>query len=214
MTLDGFAEGEYQSFSGSTNACVWQPSTGALGYVSHAPMGLGQVVVEEINEMDSLISGTFQFFGEEPSSGNTVEVAEGVFTDVKYSVETVTIGDNSLNVKIDGTDWEAVSVTGFVNGSKLTINATSADVSRTVGLTIPDDTPVGSYDIDSPFSSEYGGQYNADAQTFLTSDSGTLNISNHDLLNKVIEGTFSFEASEFVGSASASLTEGSFYVAY
>lgn len=214
LRLDGVGEGEYNSFSGSSNVCVWQPSAGALGYASNAPMGLGQVVVEEVNEQDSLLSGTFFFLAQEPSSGDTVSAVEGIFTDVKYQIGAAPVGDNFLKVKIDGVLWEAVMVAGFAGGGKLTISATSADASRTVGLFIPSDIAPGDYTLGSPFSSDYAAQYNPNTQTTLTSNSGTLKIAGHDKVHKVIEGAFSFEAREFLGSGMASLMEGSFWVEY
>lgn len=54
LRISGSGLGQYNSSPGSTNVCVWQPSAGALGYASNAPMGFGQVVVEEVNEQDSL----------------------------------------------------------------------------------------------------------------------------------------------------------------
>lgn len=214
LRLDGAGVGEYNSFSGSSNASVWQPSAGALGYTSNAPMGFGQVMVEEVNEQDTLISGTFFFLAQEPSSGDTISVFDGIFTDVKYHAGAAPVGDNFLKVKIDGALWEAVMVAGTVNGEQLFITATNADVTRTVGLFIPTDIAPGTYEIGSPFSADIAGQYNADAQTSLTAESGTLKITSHDKVNEVIEGTFSFEAAEFLGSGTASLTEGSFGVGY
>ena len=83
-----------------------------------------------------------------------------------------------------------------------------------MGLSFPVDITEGNHEIGSPFSSaECGGTYLFN-NTSYTANSGTLTITHHDALNKVVEGTFQFEASEFLGSATASLTEGSFYLAY
>lgn len=214
LRLDGFAPGVYNSASGSSNAYVWQSSQQALGYTSIASAGIGQVTIDAVNEQDSLISGTFYFLGQEPASLDTISVINGVFTDVKFQVGAAPVGDNFLTVKIDGAPWAAVMVAGFVNGNKLIISATSADASRTVGFFLPADIAAGSYELGSPISSAYGAQYNSDSQTALTADAGTLDISLHDKINRVIEGNFSFQASAFLGSGTASLTEGSFFVKY
>ncbi len=214
LRLDGFGAGEYNSFSGSSNVCVWQPSAGALGYATNAPRGIGRVIVEEVDEQDTLISGAFFFLAQEPASGDTVTAVDGIFTDVKYQIGAAPVGDNFLKVKIDGVLWEAAMVAGFATGGKLTISGTSADASRIVGLYIPSDISPGTYTLGSPFSSDYAAQYNPNTQTTLTSDSGTLKINSHDKVNKVIEGTFSFEAREFLGPGEASLTEGGFGVGY
>ena len=214
LRLDGFEEDDYLSSSGSSNFCVWQATQGGLGYVSNAPQSFGSVTIEKIDEEAGKVSGKFIFLGKEPASGDTVSVVNGVFTDVAYEVGAVTVGDNFLTTKIDGEAWEATMVVGVVLGNKLNISATSADVSQTVGFFLPKDIAAGTYDLGDPLTDKYAAQYNPNAQTAYTANSGTLKIENHDKLNKIIEGTFHFESSAFLGSGSASLTEGSFYVAY
>lgn len=214
FSLESFEQGGYASFPGAPNAFIYQPAPGALGYTSIAPMGFGQLLIEEINEQDSLISGTFLFRGVEPSSQDTVLVEAGVFTDVPYQLETVAIGDNFLRAKVDGTLWEAGTVAGIDTGDKLQLVGSSPDGSRAISLMVSEDIDVGTYAITDIFSDGPGAMYNPNSQTSLSSSSGTLDISTHDKLNKIIEGTFSFEASEWLGSASASITEGSFYVQY
>lgn len=214
ITLDGLQTGEYVSNATTANVLLWSPGSGALGFSSQADSVSGKVVITQIDDVDSLVSGTFSFTAAEPSSGSMVEVTEGVFTDVRYTSQTPVTPDNSLQVKINGGDWEAASVTGIVNGGTLTLSGTDADASETVALTIPDDTPVGTYDLGSPLFSSYGGQYNADDQTFMQAFDGSITIANHDQAAKIIEGNFSFNAGEFGGTEMAALTEGSFYVAY
>ncbi|HMQ48726.1 MAG TPA: DUF6252 family protein [Saprospiraceae bacterium] len=214
FSLDGFGVGQYNSSEGSLNALTWQETSGGLAYITTWENASGQVNIESINETDSLLSGTFQFTGILPTTGATVEVSDGIFNNIKYTAETTVVGDNFLKVKIDGALWEAQQVAGFVVSGKINLAATSADASKTVGLYIPETATAGTYDLGNPLLADYGAQYNADSQTFLVATSGTLKITSHDRTNKIIEGTFSFEAAEFVGSAAASLTEGSFYLAY
>lgn len=215
FALDSFGEGTYNSSIGSSNTLIWQPSTAALGYTSIAPpTGFGQVVIEELNEQEAFISGTFFFIGVEPSTGDTVSVVGGIFSNVPFATETGTVGENALKAKIDGTLWEATTVTGFDTGDKLQLVGASADGSRAISMLIPKNITSGEYAIGSPFSEGVGGQFNPNSQTSMTSETGMLVISSHDTSNKTIEGTFEFEAAEFLGSGTASITEGSFYIKY
>lgn len=212
--LDGFGLGQYDSFEGSLNVLTWQETNGGLAYVSHWENASGQVNIEHINETDSLLSGTFQFTGIVPSTGASVVVSDGVFNNIKYLTETIVVGEHFLKVKIDGDLWEAHQVVGLVVSGKINVIGTSPDASKTVGLYIPETASEGTYNLGNPLLSDYAAQYNADSQTFLVASSGTLKITTHDRSNKIIEGTFSFEAAEFAGTAAASLTGGSFYVTY
>lgn len=145
MTLDGLQVGEYISDATTANALIWQPGSGALGYTSLAQNAAGEVVITEIDEVDSLVSGTFFFTGEEPSTGNMVEVSEGIFTHVWYTSLTPATPDDFLKTKIDGAEWEAASVTGIMNAGTLTLNGTNSDASKTVALTLPTPPPAGTY---------------------------------------------------------------------
>jgi len=213
--LAEFEEGMFASFSGtSDNFLIWKPGENAFGYSSIAPEGFGQVIIEDINEQDTLISGTFYFIGQEPSTGDTITINGGVFTDVPYILELPTIGNNSLNAKIDGTLWEAGTVTAVDIGDNLQLVGTSPDGSRSISFTVPKDIAAGAHDITGVFSGGVSAFYNPNSQTSLNSDSGMLTISNHDLAGKIIEASFDFEASDMFGSSSASITEGSFYISY
>ena len=207
-------KGNHNSTYGSRNAYIWVPSENQFGYTTTANGGMGTLELTVFNETDSLLSGVFEFMAIEPGSIDTVLVTEGHFTDIPYVVGAQPVGDNFLEVKIDGQQWEGVLVAGSVNGEQLIISATNTNVSRSVGLFLPSDILTGTYEFGEVFTSDIFGQYNPSSMTSMTSESGTLNITKHDRGVKVIEGTFSFEAADFFGSGSASLTEGNFRVSY
>jgi len=48
----------------------------------------------------------------------------------------------------------------------------------------------------------------------MSASSGTLELTKHDQVAKVLEGTFEFEAEEMLGTNSASLTNGGFTISY
>jgi hypothetical protein len=202
-------------YPGGDDAAVWLPANATNSYVTNSTNGLGYFILEEINTGDSTVSGKFEFRGEEPFSLDTVEVKEGKFSKVSYSGSTTPVGDNSLSVKIDGTIWAALQVTGTKANGKLSIIGTDANASRTVGLTMPTNVSTGTYTLGNPlFGAEHGGQYNPDNATFLTAASGSLKIAKHNIAQRQIEGEFDFEASSLFNPGTASLTDGSFSVQY
>lgn len=48
----------------------------------------------------------------------------------------------------------------------------------------------------------------------LGADSGKVMITKHDVVNRVIEGTFYFNGSEFIGTETVKVTEGTFAGGY
>ncbi len=215
ITVQAFSMDTFGLYANSDHAAVWLPANATNSFVTNAPMGIGYVFITEINTTDSVVSGGFEFFAQNPLTEDTVYVSEGKFSKVPFTSSTAPVGDNTFSVKIDGVSWTPVQVTGSKALGKIIVNATDANASKAVGITMPDDVAVGEYALGDPlFGAEYGGQYNPDSQTFLGSTSGTLKITKHVTSSHLLEGTFSFEASSLFSPGSASLTAGSFSVHY
>lgn len=212
ITIQDGEVGDYFLDQNQDHVAAYQESEGASGFVSNAPNGLGFVRVTEINLENSTISGTFEFNVERPLDGALKEIREGEFTDVKFESEIVSSGPSTLSCKVDGQTFTPASVFGVLAGSKIAISANSADLNKTVGLTLPKDVGVGEYNL-STFG-DYTAQYNINQTQFLGADSGKVKITKHDKANHKLEGTFHYEASDFIGSVSASITNGTFSVSY
>lgn len=212
ITIQSGQAGDYFLDENQDHAAVYQPSSGALGFVSNAPEGLGYVRVTEIDLENSTISGTFEFNGVNPANGSKKEIREGEFTGIKFEQEVVTTGPNTLSCKIDGQTFTPASVFALPASGRITISANSANMNQTIGLTLPQNVAVGEHDL-STFG-DHTAQYNLNQSQFLGANSGKVNITKHDKANHKLEGTFHFEASEWLGSASATVTNGSFNVTY
>ena len=96
---------------------------------------------------------------------------------------------------------------------KINISASDAQITQTVGITIDEGLEAGTYDIGGFFGS-VTGQYNIGTEVLMMANEGEMIITKHDMENNILEGTFEFEASEMIGTNSASLTNGSFVVNY
>ncbi len=123
-----------------------------------------------------------------------------------------TTQENFVRAKIDGADFEAASVTFFVDngfGEDIVfINGTEG--TDEIGINIPVSSPVGTTvaidenDISLVFT-------DASQAGFFTV--GEMTLSTLDTSGRIVAGTFSFTANDGAGTMKE-ITEGSFYVAY
>ena len=121
-----------------------------------------------------------------------------------------------MSFKIDGLEFEALVVGGLVRNGTLGITGNeSADPdSRWIGLTLPPEIAVGTYDITSSGESDISALFDMGSVQVLFSRVGTLTISEHRLEDKFIEGTFTFRASEPGETKLTNFTDGFFSLTY
>ena len=175
----------------------------------------GELVITEIDDANKTISGTFFFTGHQESSSKNF--TNGTFYKIPYQGGLLG-NSNTFFAKIDGAEF----VEDSVGGSKLTltgvpptiiISATKNNI-QTISISVNADVTVGTYSFttsDLPL-----GQYNASlTETYVSKAGGELKITQHDVANKRLVGTFSFTASPFLSSGTNfEITEGSFDVVY
>ena len=218
ITLTGTTVGTYSLDPNLPNAVAYTESNDgtAIAFVSNqniANMNYGEVVISEINMETMRLSGTFTTEVHRLSDGGDIIITEGIFNDIAFE-ETIPSSAFELSATIDGTVFDASVVSGLVSSGNLAITGSDAMGQESIGLTLPDDITPGTYSLGTPGLSSYGAQYNLDSSTFLSAESGTLTIEEHQVADKIIKGTFSFEASELAGSNTASITAGSFELTY
>ncbi len=187
---------------------------GNVTYTTNSAQGChGQMYISEINETDSVISGIFSFKAYSPFGKGFIEVTEGTFSNLPYTAQLPATSDNNLVVDIDGSTFTPSSVNAMVAMGKITISASDGQITQTVGITVNEDIEIGTYDMGGMFGSVIG-QYNLGTTVIMIANEGEMIITKHDMGNNILEGTFEFEASEMIGTNSASLTNGSFVVNY
>lgn len=218
ITLTGTTVGTYSLDPNLPNAVAYTASNDgtAIAFVSNqniSNMNYGEVVISEINMETMRLSGTFTTEVHRLSDGGDLIITEGFFNNIAFE-ETLPSSAFELAATIDGTVFDASVVSGLVSSGNLTITGSDAMGQKAIGLTIPADITPGTYDLGTPGLSIYGAQYNLDSNTFLSAASGTLTISEHQVADKIIKGTFSFEATDLAGPDTASITDGSFELTY
>lgn len=212
ITVSKFKEGGYSLYYES-QVNVGIVTDGNVSYTTNSDQACnGQMYISEINTNDSTISGNFYFKAYSPFGKGFIEVTDGVFSNIPFTNELPPTPENSFEVDIDGTTFTPSSINATSAMGKIMITASDSQVSQTVGITVEKDIAVGTHEIS--FFGDVIGQYNIGTTILMSASSGTLVLTKHDQVQKVLEGTFDFEAEEFMGTNSASLTNGSFSISY
>ena len=223
ITLEDHGIATYQLDNQSLNGAILTDANGANGGEGYTTNqgnpgdAGGTVTITKIDQTNKTMSGTFTFKMYRESDSKQVTITEGVFENLKYSTEVPPNAgaDADFKVKIDGTLWTGQVVSGTAFNGQLIISAAESNISKSVGLTMPANVTPGTYSFSS--LGTYMGIYNygsATSPTTLTSESGTLTITEHNTSTKTIKGTFSFVAKPLLGGTAVQFTEGSFTVKY
>lgn len=153
---------------------------------------------------------------------DTLIVEGGKFTHILY-LDSVGSG-NPGSTGLCGTNMIAASVDGnaiglsFLGASNLVgiiqVIGSNGTTNENLQLVFPEDIAVGSYDFNA--SNPLGTYTKTEGTTAANynSTSGTLVIVEHDTANKYVKGTFSFTATEIGGTATKTISDGSFCVKY
>jgi hypothetical protein len=219
----------YLSQSAGDGAAIYQPSytNAAKSYTSNSSddenLSGGKLIVTSIDKDKKVIKGTFEAKLLYNVDGTSYTVTEGAF-DLTYatSIPTTpgggtTSGSAYLKATIDGTAWQAQNVSGFDVQGKIMINGTTTDVTKTIGLAIPDNIAVGTYSFTQlgDYIALYNVGPNISSIVTYSAASGTLKITEHNTSTKKITGTFDFKGEVLLdASKKVDITSGSFSLTY
>ena len=210
LSLEGDTVGTYGCYSSSLSAAAYG-NGGTYDLITNQSQTGGQVIVTEINTTDSTVSGTFSFTVECIFNQTSAVFEDGVFTNIPFTSTLPGTPNNHMSVDVDGSTFTPTTITTSDYYGTLIMNGTT-DGNEAIGVTVPDNSTAGTYSTSS-FGS-YRIQYNVDQSTYLSVDGGTITITENDVNNKHITGTFSGTASNTGGTITRVLTNGSFDVYY
>lgn len=213
ITISSEQEGTYQLTETSDAVASYTPNASAVAFTTNSNEDTeGEVVVEEIDYQDSTITGTFTFSAYRPSDQEWVEVMDGEFVNVNFT-SSVPSGpdDGDMSLDIDGETWIPPNVLAQSTPGFLVITGISDDGNRSFQITVNEGISAGTYNT-TPSSSVTVSYFPTPTTNFV-SESGSLNIDNHDTDAGEISGTFEVEMTDSMGS-SISITNGSFDVSY
>jgi hypothetical protein len=191
------------------NASIDNPTYSST-YLEEA--SVGEVVISEIDETKKTISGTFtsKIMRMTPEE-KTIIVKSGSFNEVAYTTGQGGNPDNTFSATVDGSSFTVTTVSGVESFGSILLNF--AKTGKAMAITVSATTNTGTFAFGSS-----GDDYYAtfvDNATMYQSTSGSITISSHDKTNDRIEGTFSFNGSQFPsGEGTVTVTNGSFAVSY
>jgi hypothetical protein len=205
------------SLNSITNAATYSKDT-AYAYATNqgntAAESGGTLSVTSIDTVNKKMSGTFSIKVYRQLDSKQKNITEGIFTNISYATEPLppSNASDTFRVKVDGNEFPTFSVMGLAVFGKINLSASNQDISKTVGLSFPDDVIPGTYTFSS-LGPDYIGQYNL-GTAYMSASSGTLTILEHNTVTKRIKGNFNFNAKELLGTKKAALSEGYFSIKY
>ncbi|MBV1922489.1 MAG: hypothetical protein KUG68_00520 [Flavobacteriaceae bacterium] len=213
-------------------------------YVTYMPNGgFGVAELTELNLEEQYASGTFSFTGKrvkkdpltgEPildGSGNeiieTIELECGNFNRIPYTIvefdeDTANVFTSEFFAKVDDVDFNPISIMTqrHIVNDELIVNvrANNGD-GDLIRIDIPESLTEGTYEMESiSDGTQLIGMFNpaTTASENLTSNPGTITITNINTFTGLIEATFSFTGTDPLGidPSVVQVTEGSFSVDY
>lgn len=210
FSLEGDTTGTYGCYIWTQSAAVY--GNGGYGdYATNQSTTGGEIIVTEINTTDSTISGTFSFTVERNYDQSSVVFENGIFTNIPFTSTLPVTPNNHMSVDVDGSTYTPTTITISNAYGTLLINGTT-NGSEAIAVTVPSDVTAGTYTTSS--FGNYRIQYNVDQTTFLSVSGGTITVTENDVNNSHITGTFSGTASNTGGTITRVLTNGSFDVYY
>lgn len=170
---------------------------------------VGSVTVTEVDVANKTVSGTFECQPVGMGGSGTAEIASGSFTKIPYSE----VADGRLSAKIDGNDFTASITSARRDMGIVVVNGQSINGSKVITMSFSEDVVPGTYPI-GDLGTEAYGTYTVSLRSFVSS-SGTLKITSHNKTTRRVEGTFSFDAVDFMEELPGhTITQGTFAVTY
>lgn len=217
LKVDNFDEGVF-SFEGTNTVASYSKNdlvSADIWSTINQTASRGNIEFTNIDFVDNRVSGTFNFIGNNLTTGSANFFANGIFTNVPKS--DLAISNNTFTAKVDGVQFEEISL--FSNlitpgGNDLIVINANKSLTETIGITLESSTTAGEYDFGSFITQTYPtAEYTVDGATYLAE--GKITITLHDTVARIISGTFSFDASPLTSSSpNFSITEGEFSVSY
>jgi|GEM_PF-5875313 len=214
ITLNGVIEefGVYDlSSSGDGTAYYIVPDQPA--WSSDLPANGGIFIINKIDTLKKIMSGTFYFYAYRQSDQSLVHISNGEFYDINYGIAAPgqSLNPNSLSVKIDGTLFKPDYFIGSLFGDLIAFAAFDTHGPSSVQFNLPSSIVNGNYTLSG--YSRYRSYYMDGNSGYF--GLGNITITNHNKKDKKIEGRFEFSTmATSAHTKSYALTDGSFSIRY
>ena len=204
------------NISDGTKLIALYNAGGGAEYLTSNP---GSITISEFDLELGVLKATFNFTANDPLNQlpDVYEITEGEFT---VYFEGVPGANNAFTATVDGSNYtpdEIVITTEVVNQfPRVTISTTSGD--KKMELTFPLTVTLDTFEMGTEIveGDEIVAKYTPEVGTSITyiSDPGSLTITNYDIDNGIIEGTFLFTGRDATGQDPTiyQVTNGSFLI--
>jgi len=192
----GVGTHEMNELSNGTNLIgLYNSNTGGENLTSFP----GTIEITEFVIERGLIEATFNFTASDPLRIDTTvaEITEGAFKIVYGTPEPVSILKAEVNDVLFSPDSLTVEELLFAETLIFNVTAIDSETDQKIELFFPTDIEVGTYVMSSTFidGSEKVGEYTPDTGSIIfSSNPGELTITEYNIEEGIIEGTFSFTA--------------------
>lgn len=212
----GLGTFNFENISDGTKLiALYNAGGGSENLTSHP----GAITITEIDLVEGVLKATFSFRANDPLGQvpDVVVVTEGRFT---ANFEGVEGGNDTFSAKVGTRNYNPLEMevsTSVVNQYPTITISTSLE-GQSMVLTFPATITEGSFEMGTEVieGNEIVGFYNPDvgASIDYISNPGTLTITNYNLQENTIAGTFSFNAIDLSGDDNTiyRITQGAFYI--
>ncbi|MEM6516681.1 MAG: DUF6252 family protein [Bacteroidota bacterium] len=176
--------------------------------------GSGTLTISNVDTANETISGTFSFTGSNNLSSVSFEIENGIFNNIPYSTDLPNdFSGGTANFDLDGQSFDPTSVNvsriEFVTEDNISIVLNKPN-SSAYTIFFPTDSPTGTFNVGG-FTS-YRITTTLPGNNILFPSSGTITITENDLENREVRGTF--EAVLEGGGVVQNITNGEFDIVY
>ena len=164
----------------------------------------GTITISEFDLEKGILKATFEFTGKDPLGNDPtiVNVTEGNLT---AYFEGIPGANNMFKAKVDGVDFipDTLEIINEVVNKYPRISLTATLGKQRMEINFPETITVGSHPMmmTTTVGNEVVGMYNPNLGISIAyvSNPGTLVITNYDIPNGIIEGTFNFTGVDYTG---------------
>jgi Family of unknown function (DUF6252) len=201
--------------------------------------GSGELTITEFDTDNLTVSGTFSIIGVRPQLDNdgnpvldgegnivyeSVTISEGSFNAIPLTIDTSGGGDpeSAFFALVNGTEFEDISFTAeqvVVGGEPMLNLIATNEAGATIRIDIPEGLGVGTFNFVDPISdgTKLIAVYNDGGGNTLTSESGSITITEFGTVTGQLAATFMFVGTDPLdpsNTTTVQVTEGDFNIDY
>lgn len=217
LVIDNKGVDDY-NLAGNLNIASYKSSISDTEYFG--TQFASQIASFDISSLDyntKMISGSFNFdLAKSDSSGEALSISNGIFNNVPFKMGSEITGNSIISFTVNNTTFQSQIVNATSNADLIYISGSKSDLA---------DEERFMFIFNQQFSSSgpialnsFGppnGRYIFDNTVYRTVASEEMTITNHDIVNQMITGTFNFEMrNEDLFSDVITVEDGTFSIQY